>query len=197
MSRFLTDFTFKFIKNNSSYSQEELLKIKYGIEGIYLTIVKMIIILAIGIIFNYFDVLILTLVFFNILMFFAFGLHAKESWQCLIISLIQFNLIPYILLKVNIPNWFYIFVFIGSFISFLLFAPSDTEKRPLTNRKKRIIRKILSIVCIFIFAIIAYNFHYFRIPIISSLIVEDFVINPLSYKLLGLGYNNYKKINLA
>ena len=197
MSRFLTDFTFKFIKNNSSYSQEELLKIKYGIEGIYLTIVKMIIILAIGIIFNYFDVLILTLVFFNILRFFAFGLHAKESWQCLIISLIQFNLIPYILLKVNIPNWFYIFVFIGSFISFLLFAPSDTEKRPLTNKKKRIIRKSLSIVCVFVYALIAYKFSYFKIPIICSLLIESFMVNPFSYKLLGLSYNNYKKIIVA
>lgn len=162
-----------------------------------MTLVKMIIILAIGIIFKFFDTLILTLVFFNIVRFFAFGLHAKKSWQCLIISLIQFNLIPYILLKITIPSWFYYFVFGGSLLSFLLFAPSDTEKRPLTNSKKRIIRKILSVICIFIYSIIAYKVSSLRIPIICSLLIESSVINPISYKLLGLGYNNYKNVNLA
>ena len=193
MSNYLINWTLKFIKNNSNQSDEDLLKIKYGIEGIYLTLVKMIIILAIGIVFKFFDTLILTLVFFNILRFFAFGLHAKKSWQCLIISLIQFNLIPYILLKITIPSWFYYFVFGGSLLSFLLFAPSDTEKRPLTNPKKRRIRKILSVICIFIYALLAYKFLYVRVAILSSLIIESFVINPLSYKLLGLSYNNYKK----
>lgn len=197
LSRLLTDFTIRFIENNYNQSEEELLKIKYGIEGIYLTLVKMIIILAIGIIFKYFDTLILTLVFFNILRFFAFGLHAKKSWHCLIISLIQFNLIPYLLLQIDIPIWFYYFVFIESLISFVLFAPSDTEKRPLTNKKKRLIRKILSIICVFIYSIIAYKISYLRIPIICSLLIESSVINPFNYRLLGLNYNNYKKVNLA
>lgn len=197
MGNYLANFTIKFIQSNSSYSDNDLLKIKYGIEGIYLTLVKIIIMLLIGLIFNYFSVVLFTMVFFNILRFFIFGLHTNESWQCLIISLIQFNLIPYIFLNINISIFFMYLIFIISFFSFLLFAPSDTKKRPLTNKNKRIIRKILSIVCLLIYAVIIFQFNHFKIPIICSLIIGIFVVNPFSYRLLGLSYNNYKKVNKA
>jgi len=197
LSNYLINFTLKFIKNNSNYSDEEMLKIQYGMEGILLTVTKMIVVIIIGLIFKFLNVLLLTLIFFNILRFFAFGLHAKKSWHCLVISIIEFNVLPYLLLHINIPNWFYYITIVGSFISFLLFAPSDTEKRPLTNIRKRIIRKILALMCIPIYALIAYKFEYLRVAILCSLIIESFVINPLSYKLLGLSFNNYKRVSLA
>ena len=79
MNSFFMNKTMSFIKSNGKYSEEELLKIEYGMEGIFLTITKVLIILLIGIIFKYLDTVILTLLFFNILRFFAFGLHAKKS----------------------------------------------------------------------------------------------------------------------
>ena len=78
MSNYLINFTLKFIKNNSNYSDEEMLKIQYGMEGILLTVTKMIVVIIIGLIFKFLNVLLLTLIFFNILRFFAFGLHAKK-----------------------------------------------------------------------------------------------------------------------
>lgn len=192
MNNFILNTTYNFIKKNTHYTEYELLKIKYGLEGIYLTISKVLIILLIGIIFKYLETVIITLLFFNFLRFFAFGVHAKNSWQCLITSILQFNILPFLLLKITIKLPLIIIISIFAITSFLLFAPSDTEKRPLTNKNKRIIRKICSLILGVLFFVIAIYFDKLRVPILSSLIIESIVINPLCYKLLGVKYNNYK-----
>lgn len=194
MNNFILDKTLNFVKSNTEYDEHELLKIKYGLEGIYLTITKIVIILVIGIVFNYLETVIITLLFFNILRFFAFGLHAKKSWQCLILSILQFNVLPYLFLKIDIQLSLILILSIIAFISFILFAPSDTEKRPLKSKKKRIIRKICSIISVICLFFITIYFKNLRAPILSSLLIESIMINPLSYKLLGLKYNNYKKV---
>jgi accessory gene regulator B len=189
----IVDKALDFINKNTKYDENELKKIRYGLEGIYLTITKIIIVLVIGVFFHTLDSVLLTLLFFNILRFFAFGLHAKKSYQCLILSIIQFNILP-LLFNYLFNNTLAIYiVFVIALLSFILFAPSDTVKRPLRNKKKRIIRKILVIITSFIYIYVAFNFINIRSAILSSLIIESFMINPLSYKLLGLPYNNYKK----
>ena len=65
MTDFFVNNALKFVQNNENYSEYELLKIIYGLEGIFLTITKVIIILLIGVIFKYLDVVLLTLLFFN------------------------------------------------------------------------------------------------------------------------------------
>ena len=193
MNQAIINKTLKFIQKNSNFSEEEYNRIEYGLEGVYLTISKIIVIVFIGIVFHYLDVVLLTLLFFNILRFFAFGLHAKKSWHCLILSILQFNILPFIFLHITINSHIIIFISIFAFISFLLFAPSDTVKRPLTNKKKRIIRKILSIVSLFAFLVVLHYFVFLKVPILCSLFIESLMINPLSYRLLGLPYNNYKR----
>ena len=194
MNDFLIDKTMLFIKKNSNYSDKELLKIHYGMEGIFLTFAKVLVILLIGIIFNYLDTVIITMIFFNILRFFAFGLHAKKSMHCLIISIIEFNILPYIFLHINLSSTIIWTIFGISLISFILYAPADTEKRPLTNKTKRRNRKILSIVFLIIFFFIAIKLSYLTNNILVAFLIEDFSINPISYKMLGLPYKNYKKL---
>ena len=185
--------TLNFIEKNSNYSQDKYNQIEYGLEGIYLTITKIFVVLAIGIIFNYLDTVLLNLLFFNILRFFAFGLHAKKSWHCLLLSILQFNVLPFLLLHITINSYIVILISIFAFVSFALFAPSDTQKRPLTNKHKRILRKILSIISLFILFILLKLFSFLQVPILCAFIIESLMINPLCYKLLGLTYHNYKK----
>lgn len=192
MNKFLVNKSIDFIKKHSESDSLNIDKIKYGIEGIYLTISKIIIVFLISIVFHYFDIVLLTILFFNILRFFGFGLHAKRSIECLIISIFNFNILPIILMHININDYVYIIIYSIIIISYLLFAPSDTEKRPLVNKKKRIIRKIGIIICSILFITISFKYEYFKIPITTSLIIEFLMINPLSYYILGLKYNNYK-----
>lgn len=194
MNQLFINKTMNFIQNNSQHSKEDLNKIKYGLEGVYLTLSKTIIVLIIGILFHYLDTVLLTLLFFNILRFFAFGLHAKKSIHCLILSLFHFNILPFLFLNIQINKTIFIGIILFTILSFLCFAPSDTVKRPLTNKRKRIIRKILSIISIFLLLLIAHYFPIFKVPIVCAFIIESMMINPISYHILGLPYNNYKNV---
>lgn len=192
MNQLFINKTMNFIQSNSQHSKEELDRIEYGLEGVYLTLSKTFIILIVGIVFHYLNVVLLTLLFFNILRFFAFGLHAKKSLHCLIMSILHFNILPYVFGQLNITNTFVVLISLFSFLSFLLFAPSDTVKRPLTNKKKRTIRKILSLISIIVLMIIMHYFPSLKVPILCAFIIESLMINPISYLLLGLPYQNYK-----
>ena len=193
MNDLLINKTLHFIQNNMNYSNEDMIKVKYGLEGVYLTISKMLIIILIGFIFHYLDIILLTLLFFNFLRFFAFGLHAKKSIHCLILSILNFNVLPFIMMHITIHSYIVITMFLFAFFSFLLFSPSDTVKRPLTNKRKRIIRKIVSILVLILLFIIVHYFPFLKVPILCASFIESIMINPISYHILGLPYGNYQK----
>lgn len=188
MSQKIVDKYLNFIKENSNYNDFDLKKIKYGFEGIILTITKLLIVIILAILLREIEIVIMTLIFFNILRFFAFGLHAKTSSQCLVISVLLFNIFPLLFIHINFN--IYLFALIA-FLSFLMFAPGDTEKRPMKNRRKRYKRKMISCCLCIIYSYIAIRISFLKIPIVCSLIIESLMINPISYKLLGLKYNNY------
>lgn len=188
--------TIQFLSKYQNYSEEEVEKLKYGLEGIYLTYTKMIIILALAIILNMLKEVIAILIFFNVIRYFGFGVHAKKSSECLFSSILCFILLPYILLNVNITKEAMIIISIISMIDLSLFAPADTIKRPFKNKKKRRIRKLLTIFVGFIYISIAMlikNDILSKVLIIS-IIIEAIMVNPITYKLLNQPFNNYKKV---
>ena len=75
---------------NKDLSEKDKDKIKYGLEGLYLTITKLIFIIIISIILGIFKEVILLLLTFNGIRLTAFGVHAKRSIDCLISSSLFF-----------------------------------------------------------------------------------------------------------
>lgn len=188
--------TIQFLSKYQNYSEEEVEKLKYGLEGIYLTYTKMIIILALAIILNMLKEVVAILIFFNVIRYFGFGVHAKKSSECLVSSILCFILLPYILLNVNITKETIIIISIISMIDLTLFAPADTIKRPFKNKKKRRIRKILTVGVAILYistALLIQNVVISKILIIS-IIIEAIIVNPITYKLLNQPFNNYKKV---
>lgn len=181
---------------NKNYTEEDIEKIKYGLEGIYLTVTKLIIIFFISIILGFFKELLIMLIFFNIIRFPAFGVHADKSSTCLLCSTILILGLTYIMINVSLGIKVKTLISIICFINYLLFAPADTIKRPLTNRTKRKYRKIASCICalIYITSILIIKNELISNLILTALILEAILINPLMYKLLKMPYNNYKKI---
>ena len=182
------------IKNNKNINEEELEIINYGLESIYLTLVKIVIIIFLSLLLGIFKEVILMIVSYNIIRFFAFGLHAPNSTSCLITSIILFIGGAYVSIYLDISIYIKIII---SFISILLisiYAPADTEKRPLINRKKRIKYKYISIVVSIFMTIFLINFHdsYLSNFLLIGLIEEVIMILPITYKLYKLPYNNYK-----
>lgn len=188
-----------FLQKYNNYSEKDLLKLQYGLEGIYLTLTKTIIILLLAFILGIFKEVILVIIFFNIIRFFGFGFHAEKSSECLIMSIINFVLLPLLLLRVPTSLGVDLIISIFCIINFILFAPADTIKRPLFSKSKRIKRKILTTTVGIIYTVILsiFNTNYISSILLSSLLIQVIMVNPLTYLIAGQPYNNYKNVNKA
>ncbi len=193
MKKVVVDFLMKNISKNYKYDDTKLLEIRYGIETIYLTITKAIIVIIISLLINTFKELLLFILFYGILRMVGFGLHAKKSWHCWVFTLFLFTLIPYLIKILVIPKTLSLIIFIICTSLFILFAPADTEKRPLIHKKKRIIYKILTVTISIIYVVLyCYTSRIVANSLLFACIMQSLMINPISYKLLGLKFNNYK-----
>ena len=187
------NYTMNLIKNNGNYDDEKLAVIKYGLEGLYLTISKLIIILFLACLLNILKEVIIFLLIYNVIRTTSFGLHATKSWICLLSSTIIFIGFPIICKYLYFDN--YLKVILGLILILFIYknAPADTHKRPIVNQKRRMFFKYSStfIAIIFIFCSILINDNFISNCFIFSLFVQSFMIAPSVYKLFNLPYNNY------
>ncbi len=193
MKKFIINNCMNYIKKNTNYDDIKLREIEYGLVGIYLVISKMIVIFTISILLGIFKEMLIFTIIYNIIRTPSFGLHATKSWVCLISSIIIFLGIPYICIYINIP--ILLKVIIGVVCIYLMYknSPADTKKRPIVNRKRREIYKILSTLIAIIYSYIAVltNNTFISNCLIFSLIIQNFMISPLIYRMFKLPYNNY------
>lgn len=182
-----------FIQKYNSYNNDQIEKIKYGLESIYILITKSFVIVIGAILLGILKELLIFILFYNLIRMTSFGLHATKSWICLISSLIIFLIAPYVC------KFIYINIYIKAILGIILIlriyicAPADTYKRPIINQKRRNIYKTIStlISIIYIFSSIFININFISNCLIFSLIVQLIMISPYTYKLFKLPYNNY------
>ncbi len=179
------------ITANKEWDEESLEKIRYGLEGIYLTIVKLVILLALAIILNIERLFLINLVFFNILRFFAFGVHARNSTQCLITSTVMFIIFPILSTSIDFPLPVQIIIASICVLLFLLYAPADTHKRPQKNRKKRQTRKAFAVTIAIVYVLLIIMLKDLSQIILCSLMTETIMILPITYRILGVPYKNH------
>ena len=123
------------------YDNTKINEIKYGIESLYLTISKTIIIFIISILLNMTKELILLFTFYSLIRLTGFGVHAKKSWHCWVTSITMFILIPLLIKYVTLNQELIIISYIVFTLLLIKYAPADTEKRPLINKKKELFIK--------------------------------------------------------
>lgn len=185
------------IKKENKYKKEQLEIIAYGLEATYLTFTKMIIIFLIAFILGIFEEILLLLISYNIIRSQAFGIHASKSIYCLISSLIMFVGGALVCKYCILPFELVIILAIICNICLLLYAPADTYKRPLVNKKKRKKFKLFSFLFGIIYTILIIIFK--DNSIINYLVFGMFeaviMILPITYKAFKLPYNNYKTYN--
>lgn len=178
-----------------NYDNTKLSEIKYGIESLYLTITKTIIIFIISFLLNITKELILLFIFYSLIRLTGFGVHAKKSWHCWATSLIIFVVTPLLIKNISINENILIINYVLFTLLLLRFAPADTEKRPLINKKKRITYKILTVLIVITYLLISLKLKD-NTTIINTLyfstLLETIFILPCTYKLFGVKYNNYK-----
>ena len=184
-----------FIKRYNNLDDEKLSIIKYGLESIYILITKLVIILIAAFLLGLLKQTIIFLLFYNLVRLPSFGLHATKSWICLISSLLIFIILPYVCTILVIPtNYKLIMGIIGLFFMFKN-APADTYKRPIINKKRRLVYKILSCIITVVMTCISLFIkdQFLASSILISIILQCFMISPTVYKIFKLPYNNYKQ----
>ena len=182
------------IKIYNNFDDIKLQEIKYGLETVYLTIIKTIVFILLAILLKTIKGLLLFMLFYGIIRLTGFGVHAKKSIHCWISSILIFLIIPILIKYITINNYILYIISLISIIILAIYAPADTPKRPLINKKKRIIYKVLTIL-ISIGYLITITMIKDKLIINSlfySLLLECFLVTPLIYKLFGVSYKNYK-----
>ena len=182
-----------YIKNKTNYDDIKLKEIEYGLVSIYLMISKLIIISTLALILGIFKEMIIFTLIFNTIRSTAFGLHATKSWVCLIISALIFLVIPTISLQIHLNVLLKIIICFISIILIYKNSPADTKSKPIINKKRRNLYKLLSTLFGIIFSItsIIIKNEFISNCLIFSLILENLLISPLTYKIFKLPYNNY------
>ena len=177
-----------------NHSDEQLEIIEYGLEAIYITITKTLIIFMIAYFLGILKEMVLFLPFYIIIRLFAFGFHAKDSIQCLLVSSTIFLGTTYLCKFITIPIFIKTILCIINILLIYKWAPADTEKRPIISKKRRMIYKTLSTVIAIIFSFISILItnQYMSNCLIISVSIECLMISPYIYKLFKLPYDNYK-----
>lgn len=199
MKKKFLNYSLNLVKeNNPNLSEIKLEEIRYGLEGFYLTITKALFIFTIAYLLGIFKEMLIMLIVFNILRTTGFGLHAKKSWMCWVSSTIIFIFLPLISKYILFPIYMKYILGLISIILMIIYAPADTKKHPLVNKKKRQILKLLSTIFCAILVVCSLIIKNETIDtlIIFGIYTEILLISPLTYKLFHLEYNNYKKYNL-
>jgi len=179
--------------NRPDIDEIKLDEIRYGLEAIYMTITKTVVIFTISIILDIFIEMFLLLLFFNILRTTGFGLHATKSWICLLSSTLIFIFLPFISKIIYIPIFIKSILGVIAIILIFIYAPADTIKRPIINKNRRAIYKSLTTISCIILTLTSI---IIKDNTISNLIIfgvytEVILILPITYKIFGLSYNNY------
>lgn len=182
------------IKKYNDFDDIKLQEIKYGLETIYLTIVKTIVFIILAILLKTIKGLLLFMLFYGIIRLTGFGVHAKKSIHCWTSSILIFVIIPILIKYITINNYIIYIISIISIITLAIYAPADTPKRPLINKNKRIIYKILTILISigYLTTMALIKDKIIINTLFYSLLLECFLVTPIIYKLFGVSYKNYK-----
>ena len=120
-------------------------------------------------------------------------MHSKNSASCLLSSTFIFIGSVYLCQLIQFPFFVKIFVAFISIIIFIKYSPADTAKRPIINKKKRFIYKLVSTLTIILYSclLLINKQNFISNALFLVMILQSFLITPLCYSIFNQTYNNY------
>lgn len=184
-------------KRKKEYTEEEVAIMRYALEGIYLTFTKILVITLIAALLGLFKEYIWFVLLYTPIRSVSFGWHANTTKQCWVVSILAFILIPYTFSIITINKITKIILLTFSIFIFALYSPADTKKRPIVNKKRRLMFKVVSLIIILGYSYYALNnSNLISNLMLASLLYQSMLINPLIYKISHQEFNNFKAYNL-
>jgi len=167
--------------------------VQYGVSVFMYNLSKLPVIFLLAYYLGIIQYTIVALLSFGFIRTSACGLHAQTSLTCLIYSIMILLGIPLVSVHIIMPTIITFTIFIYSFILAILFAPADTEEKPIASMKLRRKLKIAALVSIFISFLITFAVSPIYANVITlSVFVECTLTTPLLYRIFKKRYNNYK-----
>jgi len=180
-------------KHNTEKTEKDMKIIRYGLEILYLNIVKFVVLFTIAYFLKILPYTLVAAFAFTIGRIFAFGMHAKTTWGCYLATGSVYLLIPYLMLEFSLGIVVRIALSVLIMLGIWLYGPADTEQRPILGAKKRFKFKIKALLLIGLLIIGSYFMPViYGDIVILSLIGEVIMILPITYKIFSRGYNNYE-----
>lgn len=181
----VVNYLFLKIKNKSNYNEIKLEEIKYGLYGLYTLITKTSTIIFISLLLNFFNKFVIFLIFYSIIRSVGFGVHAKTNLQCWFFSTLLLIGIPYLFTIIKLNNLLKSMIWTFCFINFLIFSPADTEKRPMISKIRKLKFKVIVLTISVVYLFIIFKFNSISNLVLSAMILETILTNPLGYILMG------------
>lgn len=194
MKEMFVNSSLNYLKKNNACSENQVNIFRYTLESVYSMFTKTSVLLLLSLVLGTFKITLLSLLCYGILRSFAFGIHATKNLYCWITTISVYVLFPLLIKYLIIPNKILFFINLFGILAILLWAPADTPARPLLNKKKRSMNKIIStcIACLIIGISLYISNQNFKEIISIILLINAVCICPFTYKVFHIPYNNYK-----
>lgn len=175
-------------------TEDDLEIIRYGVEVVVMNLIKFPIILMIAYFLHVVNYAIYSIIIWGTLRCFSGGIHARQSWTCLLSTLSIIFTLVYLSLCVRCTIIVKFFIFLTSLYWYNKYSPADTEERPFIDhhvRKKLKIESLITVSIYFLLSISLKNIFFSNI-FIYILWIQGILISPVTYKIFKRRYNNYE-----
>lgn len=182
----------------SHYTKDEgidKIKLQYGIEIVILSAAKLIVVFAIALILGIFVETLVVIISFNITRSSAYGVHATTSMGCLLSSLLIILPSTMLVKNIQMTNWQVLMGFIIMTVLLGIYAPADTEKRPIIGRqiRKQLKKRTIVISLILGMVTLLIPFGSIKSLMVLGATIEVITVLPITYRLLKQRRDNYEE----
>lgn len=170
-------------------------KVVLGFELMFMNVTKLVVIFLLSALLGVIPQTLLVLVGFNVIRRTAFGVHALSSLGCTVVSVVMFVAIPFVIRGTPLPLYVIAAALAFVVVSVCLFAPADTEARPIIGADKRKKLRVHSIIAALLLTAVVLALPYDEVKNMVTLgaVYEAVFILPITYLTLGRRRNNYAR----
>jgi accessory gene regulator B len=160
-------------------------KLWYGTYVFYINVAKTLMLIVIALILGIFPYVAVFALAYALLRIYSFGVHLDSSILCTLVGLVYYLGSTYLSLLVGIPlivRGLLMFISIGIFLTY---APAQTKKRPIPERRRKTlkIKSLLILMVITVIVFILRNYTVYSSLLCMAAICQSVNLLPITYKI--------------
>lgn len=182
------------IRDQSNLNNLNYVKVKYGLEVLILNFCKLVFMFMAAGILGILKETCFIIASFAFIRRYAFGVHAKSSVECTLLTSALFLTGAYLPVVIQIGIGQIVLMNSITVLLLWIYAPADTEARPLLKAEQReeLKKRAVSSQILLILLIISIPNLHLRFLLSYGSLCEALTVTPIVYKLMNRRYRNYE-----